>query len=130
MANEAGPGIAAELGSAAAQESALVRIEARANAQGTMAGDAVPLGVTADTVGVEEEVMLLNPADFSLSQSGEKVLRRLSGELYAHSSPETHASVIELVTGIHEDVAGDTGIDRPRSAIRIDSSQDVDEDAQ
>jgi glutamate---cysteine ligase / carboxylate-amine ligase len=58
------------------------------------------------TVGVEEEVMLLNPADFSLSQSGEKVLRRLSGELYAHSSPETHASVIELMTGIHEDVAG------------------------
>lgn len=58
------------------------------------------------TVGVEEEIMLLNPADFSLSQSGEKVLRRFSGELYAHASPETHASVIELVTGIHSDVAG------------------------
>ncbi len=50
--------------------------------------------------------MLLNPADFSLSQSSEKVLRRLSGGLYAHSSPETHASVIELATGIHANVAG------------------------
>lgn len=58
------------------------------------------------TVGVEEEVMLLNAADFSLAESSEKVLRRLSGELYAHSSQETHASVMELVTGIHSDVAG------------------------
>jgi glutamate---cysteine ligase / carboxylate-amine ligase len=58
------------------------------------------------TIGVEEELMLLNPSDFSLAQSGEKVLRRLSGELYAHTAPETHASVIELATGIHSDVAG------------------------
>ncbi len=50
--------------------------------------------------------MLLNPTDFSLAHSGEKVLRRLSGELYAHSSPETHAAVIELATGTHSDVAG------------------------
>ncbi len=58
------------------------------------------------TVGVEEEVLLLNPADFSLAQSSEKVLRRLSGALYAHSSPEMHAAVLELATGIHPDVAG------------------------
>jgi glutamate---cysteine ligase / carboxylate-amine ligase len=57
------------------------------------------------TIGVEEELMLLNPADFSLAQSGEKVLRRLSGGLPAHTAPETHASVIELATGIHSDVA-------------------------
>jgi carboxylate-amine ligase len=50
--------------------------------------------------------MLLNPADFSLAHSGEKVLRRLSGELRAYTAPETHASVIELATGIHSDVAG------------------------
>ena len=50
--------------------------------------------------------MLLNPSDFSLAQSGEKVLRRLSGTLHAHAAPETHASVIELATGIHSDVAG------------------------
>jgi glutamate---cysteine ligase / carboxylate-amine ligase len=58
------------------------------------------------TIGVEEELMLLDPSDFSLVQSGEKVLRRLSGELRAHATPETHASVIELATGIHSDVAG------------------------
>lgn len=58
------------------------------------------------TIGVEEELMLLNPSDFSLAQSGEKVLRRLPGELHAHTAPETHASVIELATGIHPDVAG------------------------
>src|SRR3979409_1772083 len=58
------------------------------------------------TIGVEEEFMLLNPSDFSLAQSGEKVLRRLSGKLRAHTAPETRASVIELATGIHSDVAG------------------------
>jgi glutamate---cysteine ligase / carboxylate-amine ligase len=58
------------------------------------------------TIGVEEELMLLSPSDFSLAQSGEKVLRRLSGDLYTHAAPETHASVIELATGIHSDVAG------------------------
>lgn len=50
--------------------------------------------------------MLLDPSVFSLAQSGEKVLRRLSGELRALTAPETHASVIELATGIHSDVAG------------------------
>ena len=58
------------------------------------------------TVGVEEEVMLLDPSDQSLTQSGERVLGRLSNELSAHTSPETHAAVIELNTGIHADVAG------------------------
>ncbi len=50
--------------------------------------------------------MLLDPSDFSLAQSGEKVLRRLPGELRAHMEPETHAPVIELATGIHSDVSG------------------------
>ncbi|MGO9749944.1 MAG: glutamate-cysteine ligase family protein [Solirubrobacteraceae bacterium] len=58
------------------------------------------------TIGVEEELMLLDPSDFSLVQSSEKVLRRLSGELRRRTAPETHASVIELVTGIHSDVPG------------------------
>jgi carboxylate-amine ligase len=58
------------------------------------------------TIGVEEELMLLDPAHFSLVQSGEKVLRRLPDGLSAHVSPETHAAVIELATGIHADVAG------------------------
>jgi hypothetical protein len=43
------------------------------------------------TIGVEEELMLLDRADHSLAQSGESVLARLSDELSAHISPETHA---------------------------------------
>ena len=58
------------------------------------------------TLGVEEEVMLLNGSDHSLSQSSEEVLARLSEDLRKHTVPETHASVIELATGIHLDVAG------------------------
>jgi glutamate---cysteine ligase / carboxylate-amine ligase len=58
------------------------------------------------TLGVEEEVMLLDPARWSLAQSSDEVLASLSGELLRHTSPETHAAVIELVTGIHPDVEG------------------------
>jgi len=57
------------------------------------------------TVGVEEEVMLLDPSDYSLSESSDGVLRRLSRELAAHMRPETHAAVVELATGIHVQVA-------------------------
>ena len=57
------------------------------------------------TVGVEEEVLLLSAADHSLAQSSDHVLARLSSELARHTSPETHASVIELATGIHVDAA-------------------------
>jgi gamma-glutamyl:cysteine ligase YbdK (ATP-grasp superfamily) len=50
--------------------------------------------------------MLLDPPDHSLAQASETVLGSLSAELSCHTSPETHASVIELVTGIHADVIG------------------------
>ncbi len=58
------------------------------------------------TLGVEEEVMLLEPRDWSLAQSGDDVLARLSDEISPHTSPETHAAVVELATGIHPDVEG------------------------
>ena len=58
------------------------------------------------TLGVEEEVMLLEPADWSLAQSSDDVLARLSDELSPQTSPETHAAVVELATGIHPDVEG------------------------
>jgi carboxylate-amine ligase len=58
------------------------------------------------TLGVEEEVMLLDPAGWSLAQSSDDVLARLSDELTQHASPETQAAVIELATGIHADVDG------------------------
>ena len=58
------------------------------------------------TLGVEEELMLLEPADWSLAQSSDAVLPRLSDELSPHASPERHAAVLELATGIHLDVDG------------------------
>ncbi len=58
------------------------------------------------TLGVEEEVMLLRPSDWSLAQSSDQVLGQLSDDLSARTFPETHAAVIELVTGIHPDVDG------------------------
>jgi glutamate---cysteine ligase / carboxylate-amine ligase len=58
------------------------------------------------TLGVEEEVMLLEPGSWSLAQSGDEVLAQLSEELRAHTSPETHAAVLELTTGVQHDVDG------------------------
>ena len=61
------------------------------------------------TIGVEEELMLLGGAPaHTPSPSSDAVLSRLSGELSARISPETHASVIELATGIHGGVPGAT----------------------
>jgi carboxylate-amine ligase len=53
------------------------------------------------TLGAEEEVMLLNPHDWSLAQQVDRVLPRLSEELAAHVTPETHRSALELTTGVH-----------------------------
>ena len=50
--------------------------------------------------------MLLEPSDWSLAQSSDGVLARLSDKLSALMSPETHAAVVELATGIHPDVDG------------------------
>ncbi len=50
--------------------------------------------------------MLLDPASGSLAASCDGTLEQLSHELSLHASPETHASVIELRTGVHTDVAG------------------------
>ena len=50
--------------------------------------------------------MLLEAAGWSLSQSSDHVLARLSDELSPHAFPGTHAAVVELATGIHPDVDG------------------------
>ena len=50
--------------------------------------------------------MLLDRSDHSPAQASDWVLDRLSSELFEHVSPETHAAVVELTTGVHEDVAG------------------------
>ena len=58
------------------------------------------------TLGVEEEVMLLNPHDWSLAQQIDRVIPVLPAELARHVTSETHKSALELSTGVHESVAG------------------------
>jgi carboxylate-amine ligase len=53
------------------------------------------------TVGVEEEMMLLDPACWSLAQHSDRVLERLSPSLSSHASAETHEAAIELATAPH-----------------------------
>ncbi|MBA2505640.1 MAG: YbdK family carboxylate-amine ligase [Thermoleophilaceae bacterium] len=60
--------------------------------------------VTPYTIGVEEEVMLLSPRDFSLASEIDAVLEPLTKELGVHVTAETHGSAIELATGINADV--------------------------
>ena len=58
------------------------------------------------TLGAEEEVMLLRPGDWSLAEVSETVLAEIPNDLSEHVAPETHAGVLELVTGVHTDVRG------------------------
>jgi len=58
------------------------------------------------TLGVEEEVMLLNPHDWSLAQQIDRVLPAVSEGLSHHVTPETHRSALEIGTGIHQTVSG------------------------
>jgi glutamate---cysteine ligase / carboxylate-amine ligase len=65
-----------------------------------------PDGLTPWTVGVEEEVMLLDPSTWSLASRADMVMSRLSGELESHTSTETHGSALELRTDPHSNVSG------------------------
>jgi len=57
------------------------------------------------TLGMEEEVMLLVPGLWSLWQGSEHVLAALSPDLARHLSVETHASALEIASGVHRTVA-------------------------
>lgn len=57
------------------------------------------------TVGIEEEVMLLNTQDLTLAQSIDYVLRTVSPDLADRLTAETHGSAVELATGINSKVA-------------------------
>jgi glutamate---cysteine ligase / carboxylate-amine ligase len=61
------------------------------------------------SVGVEEEVMLLEPGSWELANRAEDVLSAFPVDLGAHLDTETHSSVIELQTGVHPDVEGAIG---------------------
>ncbi len=58
------------------------------------------------TLGAEEELMLLRPPGNLLAESSDMVLAWLSEDLVRQTFQETHAGVLEVVTGIHVDVAG------------------------
>jgi glutamate---cysteine ligase / carboxylate-amine ligase len=77
------------------------------------------------TIGVEEELMLLGGAPaHAPSPSSDAVIPRLSGELSACISPETHASVIELATGIH---GGVTEATAELAALRAQLARELSE---
>src|SRR4051794_33474978 len=50
------------------------------------------------TVGIEEEVMLLEPVTWMPASRSDEVLAALSPAIAAHAAAETHGSVIELAT--------------------------------
>jgi carboxylate-amine ligase len=56
------------------------------------------------TLGVEEEVMLLEPAGWSLAHVIDDLLPALSPGLAAHVTPETNAGTLELSTGVNPTV--------------------------
>jgi len=64
-----------------------------------------PTASSAWTIGVEEEVMLLDPSDWALASEADAVMSGLTGELASHASTETHGSALELRTDPHATVA-------------------------
>jgi len=58
------------------------------------------------SIGVEEEVMLLDPEDWSLAHRIDDLLPRLSSGLASQATAETHGAAIELATHPHDRVAG------------------------
>jgi glutamate---cysteine ligase / carboxylate-amine ligase len=74
------------------------------------------------TVGLEEELMLLDRFDGLLVNCGEQVLRALPPALGAHASAETHEATVELATGPHrtaEGVACDAATLRQGLAVQL-----------
>ncbi|HTP18184.1 MAG TPA: YbdK family carboxylate-amine ligase [Solirubrobacteraceae bacterium] len=56
------------------------------------------------TVGIEEEVMLLDPAGWGLTQRGDEVLALAGPDLAGRCAAETHEAALELRTGPHATV--------------------------
>jgi carboxylate-amine ligase len=57
------------------------------------------------TLGVEEEVMLLDRGTQGLAQAIDELMPRLAPDRRHRVHPETHAAAAELATGVHDDVA-------------------------
>jgi glutamate---cysteine ligase / carboxylate-amine ligase len=56
------------------------------------------------TVGIEEEVMLLDPSDWSLTQRADEVLSQAGEGLAGRCAAETHEAALELRTAPHHTV--------------------------
>jgi carboxylate-amine ligase len=56
------------------------------------------------TVGIEEEVMLLEPNGWNLTSRSEEVLAALPEDMLPRTAAETHGSALELATEPHADV--------------------------
>lgn len=61
------------------------------------------------TIGVEEELMLLNRPDFTLANRIEAVLPRLPEWVLTQTSEETHNSAVEICTRVERQVAAAIG---------------------
>jgi glutamate---cysteine ligase / carboxylate-amine ligase len=61
------------------------------------------------TVGIEEEVMLLDPRDWSLASRIDEVLPALPAAIADRAAAETHGSALELASLPHPTVAGAVG---------------------
>jgi len=57
------------------------------------------------TVGIEEEVMLLDPGTWMPASRSEEVLEALDPEVAQHTAAETHGSAVELATSPHATVS-------------------------
>jgi carboxylate-amine ligase len=68
-----------------------------------------PAGAEAPwTVGVEEEVMLLDPSGWALASRSDEVLTALPDDVLANVRAETHGSALELATDPHRHVGSAT----------------------
>src|SRR4051812_41481938 len=56
------------------------------------------------SIGIEEEVMMLRPEDWSLAQEIDAVLPSVASDLADHLTAETHGAAIELATDPHASV--------------------------
>ena len=73
------------------------------------------------SIGIEEEMMLLDPATWRLAYRIETVLPALSSELATHATAETHGSALELATGVHSSVpSAAVEVRELRAALRRD----------
>ncbi len=73
------------------------------------------------TIGIEEEVMLLDPRTWALTAQIDNLLPALTDALADHVGAETHGSALELRTGVHSTVA--SGIEELRHLRRALADQ-------